>query len=133
MEHNIATGPCSIKAMRVLVKKFEETGCVCDAPQSGRPPTTVETVSEIRQKITENAAINSHGISNACLVSQELGLPWSTVRKVLRKTLHMFLYKIKKLHQLQPNDYEMRLDMARYFIARIQVDDGWMIRFHTLD
>jgi len=57
IENDIATGLCSIKKMRTLVKKSKGTGYVYNALWSDRLP--IETVSEIRQKITENAAINA--------------------------------------------------------------------------
>ena len=45
--HGLRRGPCTVKAVRDLIHKFEETGCTCDRPQSGRPSVPVETVSEV--------------------------------------------------------------------------------------
>ncbi|KAK1152677.1 hypothetical protein AOXY_G30778 [Acipenser oxyrinchus oxyrinchus] len=51
--HNIRSGPCSRVAVHKLIKKFEETGCTCDKPRSGRPPTPTEVASEISRAGTD--------------------------------------------------------------------------------
>ena len=40
-------GPCTVKAVRNLLHKFEETGCTCDRPWSRRSSAPVETVAEV--------------------------------------------------------------------------------------
>ena len=44
--HRLKRGPCTSQALRDLVKKFEETGCTCDRPRSGRPTVPEDTVME---------------------------------------------------------------------------------------
>ena len=47
--HGLRRGPRTVKAVRDLIHKFEETRCTCDRPQSGRP--SVETLTEVHQTI----------------------------------------------------------------------------------
>ena len=42
-----------------------------------------------------------------------------------RHTLHWFPYNIQIAQQLKPHDPQQRLDFARQFLARMEVDDMW--------
>ena len=58
-------------------------------------------------------------------MSCKLGVPWSTVRKILRCILHWYPYKIQIVQQLKPHDPQQRLDFALQFLARMEVDGMW--------
>ena len=45
--HRLRRGPCTVKAVRDLIKKIEETGCTCDRHRSGRPSVPLETIAEV--------------------------------------------------------------------------------------
>ena len=76
--HELRRGLCTVKAVRDLMHKFEETGCTCDRPRSRRPSVSVETVGEVQQ------TVNTIRPASACGVSYVLNLPNLTVRKILR-------------------------------------------------
>ena len=42
--HRQRRGPCTLQALRDLVLKFEDTGCTCDKPRSGRPTVSEDVV-----------------------------------------------------------------------------------------
>ena len=63
--------------------------------------------------------------TSARVVTRELGVPWSTVRKILRCILHRYPYKTPIVQQLKPHDPQQRLDFALQFLARMEVDDLW--------
>ena len=50
--HGLRRGPCTVKAVRDLIHKFEENGCTCDPPRSGRPSVPMERVAEVHQTIS---------------------------------------------------------------------------------
>ncbi|GBN16423.1 hypothetical protein AVEN_126506-1 [Araneus ventricosus] len=68
---------------------------------------------------------NVVGCSGARAVSRHLGVPYSTVRNVLRKMVHFFRYKISHNQQLLAIDREKRLTFVLIFLARVEVDASW--------
>ena len=45
--YGLQQDPCTVKAIRDLIHKFDETGCTCDGPWSGQPSVSMETVAEV--------------------------------------------------------------------------------------
>ena len=84
--HGLQRGLCTVKIVRDLIHKFEEIGCACDRPWSGRPSVPVETVADVHQMISTIFPTSAHSVS--CI----LHLPNSTVWKILRSVLNMFLF-----------------------------------------
>lgn len=58
--------------------------------------------------------------------SLQLQLPRETVRKVLRKRLHLYAYKVQIVQELKPNDKPRRKDFAELMLARINMDDTYL-------
>ncbi|GBM01472.1 hypothetical protein AVEN_209290-1 [Araneus ventricosus] len=52
-------------------------------------------------------------------------MPYSTERKILRRILNLYPYKIKSVHLLQDGDSEVRMNFALEFLARMVVDVTW--------
>ena len=61
--HGLRRGPCTVKAVRDLIHKFEETCCTCDRPRSIRPSVPVETVAEVHQTISTVRIASARGVS----------------------------------------------------------------------
>ena len=99
--HRLRQGPCTVKAVRDLIHKFEETGSTCGRPRSGRPYVPVETVAEVHQ------TISTVRFASACGVSRVLILPNSTVRKILRSILNMFPVRFYCVHMLDARDNQL--------------------------
>ena len=85
--HRLRRGLYTVKAEPDLIHKFEETGCTCDLPRSGRPSVSVETVSEVHQTISTDRPASARGVSRA------LHLPNSTFRKILHSVLNIFSFR----------------------------------------
>ena len=81
-------GPCTVKAVQDLIYKFQETGCMCDRPQSGGPSLPVETVAKVHQTISTVCPASAHSVS--CV----LHLPNSTVCKNLCSVLNKLPFLI---------------------------------------
>ncbi|GFX70979.1 hypothetical protein TNCV_1689621 [Trichonephila clavipes] len=45
--HRQRRGPGTLQALRDLVRKFEDTGCTCNKPRSGRPTVSEDVVMEV--------------------------------------------------------------------------------------
>lgn len=102
------------------MKKFKETGSVHDKPRSGRPCVSDESVASIEESFT---ASPRKSVRRASL---ELGLPKSTVHKILRAKLHMKAYKIQLHQQLLEEDYYARLTFCHQFNEKLCNDDAFV-------
>ncbi|GFY25886.1 hypothetical protein TNCV_1916361 [Trichonephila clavipes] len=106
--HRQRRGPGTLQALRDLVRKFEDTGCTCNKPRSGRPTVSEDVVMEVHHTVTA-------GHRNRKRHSARVGYSNSTVRKLLRSVLHMFPYRFKRAQMLEPGDPQQRLDFANEF------------------
>ncbi|GFX58616.1 transposable element tc3 transposase [Trichonephila clavipes] len=93
----------------VKVRKFEDTGCTCNKPRSGRPTVSEDVVMEVHHTVTAGHTETARGIARV------LDIPNLTVRKLLRSVLHMFPYRFKRVQMLEPGDPQQRLDFANEF------------------
>ena len=95
------------------------------APGRGRWPIPMEVVDEFAVAVTDDAERAPNSATRARAVSHELGVPWSTVRKILCCILQWYPYKIQIVWQLKPHNLQQCLDFALQFLARMEVDDMW--------
>lgn len=125
--HKLRRGPCSVRSVRDLVRKFEETGCTCDRPRSGRPSVPVEVVAEVHNTITAGP------LHTARSVARSLDLPKTTVLRLLRSVLRMFPYRFQRVQMLQSGDEQLRVDFANFFLIRYDEDNRWPLRILWTD
>ena len=125
--HRLRQGPCTVKAVRDLIHKFEEIGYTCDRPRSGRPSIPVETVAEIHQ------IISTVRTASACSVLHVLYLTNSTVRKILCSVLNMFPFQFQGVQILEAIDNQLRLDFANKFLICYVEDGSWPSRILWTD
>ena len=93
--HRQRLGPCTLQALRDLVRKFEDTGCACDKPRSGRPTVSEDVVMEVHHTVTAGHRETARGIARV------LEIPNTTVRKFLRSVLQMFPYRFQRVQMLE--------------------------------
>lgn len=93
--------------IREIVNLFQEWGAVCVLPRSGRPRTarTVDKQRELERNLTEHPSVSTRKRS------QLKGVSGSSLQRMLHE-MDMFPYKIQLVQQLQPQDYEQRLEYA---------------------
>jgi len=132
-ENSLRSGPCSVYSLRRLVKRFNKTGSVLDTKKTGRPSVPETNVAEILQMSNELTDENQLGISSSREVARRLDMPVSTVRKVMRKTLGLYPYHLKPVHQLLPQDFRARLDFGLQCAAQIDLYPGWLSRILWTD
>ena len=96
--HRQRRGPCTLQALLDLVRKFEDTGCTCDKPRSGRPTISADVVLEVHHTLTAGHRETQRGIARV------LDIPNTTVRALLRSVLHMFPYRFQPVQILEPGD-----------------------------
>jgi hypothetical protein len=74
--------------------KFQQSGCLCSAKQTGRLRPSAETVERVRETFVRSPQKSKHH------VSQELHMPQSSVWCILRKRLQAKGYRLHTLDSL---------------------------------
>ncbi|GBN60589.1 hypothetical protein AVEN_209583-1 [Araneus ventricosus] len=75
--------------------------------------------------VVEASSLSPDGRVSVPVVSRVLDMPYSTVRKILRRILNFYPYKIKHAHLLQDVDSEVLITFALEFLARLVLDVTW--------
>ena len=97
-------------------KRFVENGTVADGNRSGRPKTQEGTINRIRLEFESSPRTSIR------TASRILEVPYTTVHRVLHKSLKMYPYKIQLLQNLQSNDKPRRKQFACDMLTRISED-----------
>ncbi|GFX43507.1 nucleic-acid-binding protein from transposon X-element [Trichonephila clavipes] len=116
---NVPKGP-DAKTIRTLFAKFQRTGSVTDnlvgnvgRKQTAVTPQNVATVSGI---------IQQNPMSSIRRTASEAGLKRSSTQKILRKSLHMFPFKIQTHHAVPVRAVQQRDDFANQMLTMIDSD-----------
>lgn len=101
-----------------LIEKFEETGSLLDIKPPGRPREgrSIENIAAVRQSVTVSPRRSIRRRS------QHLGIPRSTMERILKKDLHMYGYKIQLTQQLKTADHLKRREFVDWILERQEVD-----------
>jgi transposase len=91
------------------MNRFKETRSVNDKSRSGRPCVSEEHVASVEQ------SFNASPRKSVRRASLELGIPASTVRKILRVKHNMKAYKIQVHQMLLEEDYHTQLNFCHQF------------------
>ncbi|GBL79126.1 hypothetical protein AVEN_92377-1 [Araneus ventricosus] len=113
---NVPKGP-DAKTIRMLFAKFQRTGSVTDdlvgnvgRQQTAVTPENVATVSGI---------IQQNPMSSVRRIASETGLKRSSTQKILRKSLHMFPFKIQTHQAIPVRAVQQRVDFANQMLTMI--------------
>jgi hypothetical protein len=109
-----------VNNIRRWFEQFKETGSVCRRKSSGRPAVTEENVERIRQSIIRSPR------KSIPRRSFQLGIPKSTVHKVLHKKLKLHAQKIQLLHEIKAGDKLKRKEFAERMLETTDNDPNFM-------
>jgi len=101
-------------------EQFRYRGCICrqGKGRAGRPSVTEETVDRLRETFTRSPR------KYVRRASRELKIPETTVRKILRKRLQLYPYKLQMVQNLQPDDPSKRLVLCEDLLSRMETNRG---------
>lgn len=116
---------CSKRAVNLLIRKFENTGSVEDAKSPGRPKMDEDHIIEVSLANEMIASRDAYHLSSTRKISSEIGMPTTSVWRALRKALKKFPYRIRRLHELKPQDHDRRLAFAQDFLTRVEIRPRW--------
>jgi len=118
------TPPCHETSVTRLIERFESTGSVADQMRSGRPCVSEKTVSDVQNSLLAIKQTHQLGVCSSADVHRHSGVPHSTVKKILRFSLQMRPYHVRRVQELKEADYQKRMQFANFFLDQCQhVDD----------
>jgi hypothetical protein len=118
-------GPLTVKGLRKMVAKFEETGSFNIRSGRGRKSVSAEVVENVALRVEEDKASNEQASTSVRRVAEALDLPRSTVHTVMRNILRYYPYKLQFVQKLLTHDFETRQRFSLQFLARFEVDTEW--------
>jgi len=110
------TEPPMDKTIREWYMKFQQSGCLSTAKRTGRPGPSAETVECVRETFVRSPQKSTNR------ASQELQMPQSSVRHILRKRLHAKGYWLQLLQALNPQDHNVHLHFCVDFQQWLEED-----------
>ena len=113
---NARRPPCTLRALRCLIQKFEDTGSVLDKPRSGRPSAEDDRPAAVEEAVHEIAVSNEWRVSSVRMIAEATDIPKTSVHRILRKKLQYQKFRISIQHKLEPDDYEKRRQFAQWFL-----------------
>lgn len=96
--------------------KLFETGSIMDKERSGRPNERGDHINEVREAITDNPRTSSGRLSD------ELHIPNTTVRRILKLDLKLKPFKPTNVQFLSPQDMENRVECCNRILQKYDND-----------
>ena len=106
--------PCTCSAVSKLISKFVETGSALKE-RHGR-----SSLEEECQETVESALCDAEGKTSVRRLSNETDIPSSSVHQIL-KHIGKRPYKLPLLHDLQPAEYEQRVEFGQCFLRNQEI------------
>jgi len=110
------TEPPMDKTICEWYMKFQQSGCMCAAKQTGRRGPSSETVEHVQETFVRRSQKSIHH------VSQELQMLQSSVWHILRKHHRVRGYGLQLLQVLTPQDHNLRFHFCVNFQQRLEED-----------
>jgi transposase len=127
-QHRFDRRPPTRKAILDLVRKFDETGSVQDAPRSGRPISV--STDDNRERV--RAAFQENPETSTRRAALELNLSRSSLQRMM-KELGLKPYRPQLLHALKEDDPDRRCEFADTLLNLIAADSSLPSRIVWID
>lgn len=106
-----------------LIRKIDKTGTADRAPGSGRP-RSVRTQDNIQ--VVEELVCSQEGQAGMSKspreIARETGISYSSIRRIVKKDLHLKTFRRRKVQLLSDADKKKRLDACRRLKVRMTAD-----------
>ena len=114
--------PPSRNSILRWVQNFQDRGTVEIQSRSGRPSMT----SEDEERVSNY--FNRHPRTSLRAAESHLGLPRSSIQRILRNRLHLFPYRLHIVQALKERDYEARTEFANWCLQNVESDESFLNR-----
>jgi len=125
LENNTKEQPCSPTTVTRLLQRFESTGRVDDLPRTGRPSVSDETVSLVKVSLDTQKEAQPYGFCSLKNISDKTNVPKSTIHKILRQSLELKPYRVRRVQELKETDLASRLHFSQWFLNESNNDDNF--------
>ena len=100
------------KTINALSNRFEQYGTTLDSHHSGRPRTdrSEENIARVRESVAESPKTSTRRRV------QHLNISQLSLRRILKKDLHLFPYKIQLVQKLLPRNHNQRLKYSNVIL-----------------
>jgi hypothetical protein len=107
-----------------MIKKFEGTGSIMDSklPVRHRTGRSLDNIAAVSESVAESAG------TSLSQRSQQLGIPRSTMQRILMKDLHLHAYKIQLTQELKPTDHVQRREFVNWVLENQNVDGNFSMK-----
>jgi hypothetical protein len=116
---NVRISP-SEAMIRCLVNRHHQHGSVRDLPRTGRPrlSRSAENIERVQQSVNEAPETSCRRRS------AQLEMSRTSLRRILKKDLQLYPYKVQLVQELKPADLRQRLNFAVKFqeLARNEIN-----------
>lgn len=112
--------PPSNNSIKRWYQQFKDTGNVLHMKGAGRPTVSEEVVDRVREAFLRSPRKSTRR------ASLELGIPQSTIVKVLNKRLKLHAYKIQLLHNIKEDDKPRRYNFAVEILNKVEEDNDFL-------
>uniref|UniRef100_A0A0A9YLJ5 Transposable element Tc3 transposase n=1 Tax=Lygus hesperus TaxID=30085 RepID=A0A0A9YLJ5_LYGHE len=105
------------------VNAFRTTGVITKQkpPGPARTTRTPENVERVRAAVLQSPARSSRQHAQALRISH------SSVRRIIKRELHLHPYKLAIVQQLKPGDYQQRSAFALDMLSRFEVNNDLLL------
>ena len=98
------------KTIHALSNRFEQYGTTLGSHHSGRPRTARSEENIARESVAESPKTSTRRRA------QQLNIFQRSLRRILKKDLHLFPYKIQLVQKLLPRDHNQRLKYSNIIL-----------------
>jgi len=104
-----------------IVKKFHDNGTVLDLRKGKAGPKVTQNTEENAERVSDY--FDENPTTSTRRASVELGIPRSTLRRIIKSKLKLYPYKIQVFQELSEFDMERRVEFANHLLAQIESND----------
>ena len=109
------------------VDNFNSDGNVQNTTKRGRPPVTEQTIKYVR------IYFRCHPRRSQRKAESDLSIPYSTMHKILKRLIHMFLYKIAKVQHLTEDEKIKRVEFPQWCKDKVSMNTSFLCRIVFCD
>lgn len=99
-------------------QQFKKAGNEEHRKGTGRPSTSIEDVDRVRGACMRNPSTSTRS------ASLQLGLPRTTVMRILHNRLKLPPYKVQLVHEMKPNKKSKHFNFAVHILNKINEDNS---------
>ncbi|GAA52257.1 hypothetical protein CLF_107702 [Clonorchis sinensis] len=108
--------PFTVSTITRLIAKFVSTGSVLDFPGKGKNSLSDERAPSVQNAVEQLQSQSTMASLSITQVSRLTGIPRASVRRIMRRHLHLYPYRFTLLQNITEEDKEHRVTFANWLL-----------------